>query len=210
MIIQSRIEGQGLKSRSLQRGSLRAIGVWSVAILCGSLVAACSGTIETPTDEFPPREGGRSQAATDDDSPAPPRTPAATPSNNNPPVASNNDDEELPAAPADDEEETPAEETPADEPAAGALSFENDIQPIFNTTCGPCHAEQGLYGVSIGDPDIATAYESAVDLEARVLDRIGAGTMPPPCGGGAPGDPNCITEDDFADVEAWYEAGAPE
>jgi cytochrome c553 len=210
MIIQSRIEGQGLKSRSL-----RAAGVWSVAILCGSILAACSGTIETPTEEFPPREGGRSQAATgDDDNDAPPpRAPATTPapSTSNPPVASNNDDDELPADPADDEEEPPAEEPPAEEPpAAGALSFENDIQPIFNATCGPCHAEQGLAGVSIGDPDIATAFESAVDFEDRVMARIDLGTMPPPCGGGAPGDPGCISEDDLADVEAWYAAGAPE
>jgi hypothetical protein len=189
------------------------MGVWSVALLCGSIVAACSGTIETPTEEFPAREGGRSQAATDDDNDTPPRTPAATPSpsnnNNNPPVASNDDDEEVPAAPADDDEEPAGE--PAEEPAAGGdLSFATDIQPIFNVTCGPCHAEQGLYGVSIGDPDIETAYQSAVDLEDRVLDRIGSGTMPPPCSGGAPGDSGCITEEDLADVEAWYAAGAPE
>jgi hypothetical protein len=64
--------------------------------------------------------------------------------------------------------------------------------------------------VSIGDPDIAVAYESAVNFEARVLARIDMGTMPPPCGGGAPGDSGCISEEDLADVEAWYEAGAPE
>lgn len=211
MIIQSRIQGQGLKNRSLQNRSWRGIGVWSVALLCGSIVAACSGTIETPTEEFPPRAGGRSQAATDDDDNAPPRTPAATPaapSNNNPPVASNDDDDELPAPAGDDEE--PAEEPAEETPAAGDLSFATDIQPIFNQTCGPCHAEAGQSGVSIGDPDIDTAFESAVDFEDRVLERIDLGTMPPPCGGGAPGDPGCISEEDLADVEAWYAAGAPE
>jgi cytochrome c553 len=174
----------------------------SLAILCGSIAAACSGTIETPTEEFPPREGNRPAATngnnTTGSTTTPPRTPAATPPNN-----SAADD-----PPADD---PPADDPPADDPpAASALSFEDDIQPIFNQTCGPCHAETGQSGVSIGDPDIPTAYESAVNFEARVLARIDIGTMPPPCLGGAPGDPGCISEEDLADVEAWYAAGAPE
>lgn len=209
MIIQSRIEGKGLKSRSL-----RAAGVWSVAILCGSIVAACSGTIETPTEEFPPREGGRSQAATDDDNDAPPRAPAATPpANNNPPVASNDDDDELPApAPADDDEEDPpAGEPPAEEPpAAGALSFENDIHPIFSDTCGPCHAGAGSGGQDIGGPDIESALQDALDFEDRVIATIETGSMPLGCGGPPGSSPACMSEEDFADVEAWYAAGAPE
>jgi hypothetical protein len=211
MIIQSKIQARGLQPRSLG-----AIGVWSVAILCGSLVAACSGTIDTPTEEFPPREGGRS-AAPDDDTP---RAPTATPtpsSNNNdddddapPPVASNNNP--APVGNTDDEDEPPPADDVEEPPAAGGggLSFEADIQPIFNTTCGPCHVgAQAIAGVNIGDSDIDAALESAIDFEDRVIFRIEQGTMPPPCGGGAPGDSGCIAEDDFADVQAWYEAGAP-
>lgn len=211
MIIQSRNQRQGLKIR----GSLAAVGVWSLALLCGSLAAACSGTIETPTEEFPARTGG-STAADDDDDVAPPRTPApaANDDDDEPPPVASNDSDDSPAAPADDEEEPPAapaddEEEPPAAPA-GDISFATDVQPIFNSTCGPCHAEQGLAGVSIGDPDVDTAFDSAVDREARVLARIEAGTMPPPCGGGAPGDSGCITEEDLATVEAWYAAGAPE
>jgi hypothetical protein len=189
------------------------MGVWSVALLCGSIVAACSGTIETPTEEFPPREGGRSQAATDDDNDTPPRTPAATPpANNNPPVASNDDDEELPpAAPADDEEDPPADDPPADDPpAAGTLSFETDIHPIFADTCGPCHAGAGSGGQDIGGPDIESALQDAIDFEDRVIATIESGSMPIGCGGPPGSGGNCMSEEDFADVEAWYEAGAPE
>lgn len=202
-----------MKNRSRHDGALRAIGVWSVAILCGSIVAACSGTIETPTDEFPPREGGSSQG-TANNATTTPRTPAATPPRSNPPVASNDDDDPVP--PAADDEDPPADDPPADDPpaddppAGGALSFEADIHPIFENTCSPCHADQGIAGVKIGDADVAAALESAIDFEDRVLARIEMGTMPPPCGGGAPGDAGCIGEDDFADLQAWYEAGAPE
>ncbi|HTV24791.1 MAG TPA: hypothetical protein VMG12_39130 [Polyangiaceae bacterium] len=193
---------------------MAAIGVWSIALLCGSL-AACSGTIETPTEEFPARTGGNSAAADDDDDAPPPRNPTPAASNDDdddvrpPPAASNDDDDPVPPAGNDDEEEpAPADDEPA--PAGGDISFATDVQPIFNSTCGPCHAEQGLAGVSIGNPDIDTAYDSAVDREEGVFRRIEAGTMPPPCGGGAPGDPGCISEEDLATIEAWYDAGTPE
>jgi len=187
----------------------------SLAILCGSIAVACSGTIETPTEEFPPREGGSSTATngnnTTGSTNTPPRTPAATPSNTN---NTNDDppaDDDPPAAPADDEEDPPADEPPADDPpaAAGDVSFATDVQPIFNQTCGPCHAEQGTAGVSIGDSDIDVALESAIEREEGVFRRIEAGTMPPPCGGGAPGDSGCISEEDLATIQAWYDAGSP-
>jgi hypothetical protein len=207
MIIQSRIEGKGLKNRSRLDRSLGAIGVWSVAILCGSIVAACSGTIETPTEEFPPRQGG-SQAETDDDDDSPPRAPA--PSNNNPPVASNNDDEEdPPVTPAgDDEEDPPAGDPPGgDDPPAAELSFEADIFPILESTCGPCHTSQTP---NLAGPDVDTAFDAATSGEDRVFARIDTGGMPLGCGGGEPGDPGCIAADDYETLSAWYEAGAPE
>jgi cytochrome c553 len=216
MIIQSKIQGRGFQNRSLKGRSLGAIGVWSVAILFGSLVAACSGTIETPTEEFPAREGGSSQA-TDDDDDTPPRTPAPAASNNDDddeptgPVASNDDDEPVDAQepPADDTEEPPADDT--EEPApAGDLSFASDISPIFSTSCGGCHGPAGFAGVSVADPDTEAALESAVNFEDAVIENIEAGDMPPPCNGGAPGDSGCVSAEDFADIQAWYEAGAPE
>lgn len=202
MIIQSKIQGQGL---------------WSVIVLCGSLVAACSGTIETPTEEFPPRQG--SQASDDDDngSPRPPANQPSASANDDDddapsaPVASDDDDEPLPT----DDEEDPAgdEEDPAggDEPApAGDVSFASDISPIFTTSCGGCHGPGGFGGVSIADSDVDAAFENAKEFEEEVIEKIEDGLMPPPCSGGAPGDPGCIPADDFAAVQAWYEAGAPE
>lgn len=187
--------------------------MWSV-ILCGSIVAACSGTIETPTEEFPARQGSNSAASTananDDARPAPrPQAPAANDDDDRPaaPVASNDDDDPVDEPAADDED------PPADDPPAGGatLSFADDIQPILVQTCGPCHdGVSATAGVTIADSDVDAAFENAVDREDRVLARIDQGTMPPGCLGGAPGDPGCISEDDLADLEAWYEAGAPE
>jgi len=188
------------------------MGMWS-AILCGSIAAACSGTIETPTEEFPARQGNSAAADDDDDNAAPaPRPQAPAPSNDDdddgpaaPPVASNDDDDALP--PADDEEE-PAAPPVEEEPAAGALSFEADVQPIFADTCGPCHGAAAQSGVNIGDDDVEAAFDNAVEKEDRVFDRIEAGTMPPGCSG-PPGSSGCMTEEDFAVIEAWYEAGTP-
>jgi hypothetical protein len=209
MIIQSRIQRQALQNGA----SLRAIGMCSLAILCGSVVAACSGTIETPTEEFPARTSGSRPAADDDDNAAPTRTPAPAAPASNPPVASANDDDDPPVAPAAGEDDPPAaEDPPAEEdppPATVDLSFEDDIHPIFESTCGPCHAATAQSGVSIADSDIESALENAVDREDRVLARIEQGTMPPGCAGGALGDSGCMSEADFADVEAWYAAGAP-
>lgn len=192
---------------------LPGMSLWSV-VLCGALVSACSGSIETPTDEFPARQGGSRAAADDDDAAPAPRPQAPAANNDRPaPVASNDDDDALPPAGNDDEEDPlpPAgdddEEDPA--PAGGGVSFANDVQPIFNTTCGPCHAEQGLAGVFIGDSDIDAAFENAVDREDRVFARIEAGTMPPGCSGPPGSGAPCMTEEDFAVVEAWYEAGTP-
>ena len=210
MIIQSRIQRRGLKIR----GSLTAMGMWS-AILCGSIAAACSGTIETPTEEFPARQGNSAAADDDDDNAAPaPRPQAPAPSNDDdddgpaaPPVASNDDDDPLPPA-GDDDEEEPAAPPVEEEPAAGALSFEADVQPIFADTCGPCHGAAAQSGVNIGDDDVEAAFDNAVEKEDRVFDRIEAGTMPPGCSG-PPGSSGCMTEEDFAVIEAWYEAGTP-
>ena len=218
MIITPKIQGTGVLL-SLGRRS----APWIVALAAGSLFLACSGTIDTPTDEYPSR--GSNAAANDDDedtaaanddddddAPAPPRP--------QPPAANNDDDDEDPPAQpaADDDEEPPVddEEPPADEdpppaPApSGGVTFASDVFPILNTACAPCHAGDGFGGNNIGGPDVDEAFEEASTLAARVVDRISSGGMPPACAGGSPGDSGCVSEDDFATIEEWIEAGTPE
>lgn len=181
---------------------------------------ACSGTIDTPTDEYPNRGSNASAndddddtaAANDDDdddAPAPPTTPRPQP-----PAANNNDDddEDPPAQPAgEDDEDPPVEEEPAEEPApSGGVTFEADVFPILSTACAPCHAGSTFGGNDVGGPDLETAFDEASRVADRVVARISAGGMPPACAGGEPGDSGCVSEEDLATIEAWVEAGLPE
>jgi hypothetical protein len=212
MLIQLKFNGRG--SRSLV--SSRSIGSLAMALVCGSLVAACSGTIETPTEEFPSRSDRNAAAADDDDdapaAPAPrPTAQANTPAR---PVVNEAEDEDEPAA-VDPEEEVEAvdpeeeEEEPAAEPA-GDVSFASDVQPIFNTGCGPCHVSLTSGGQNIGSEDLGEAFDDSVAFEDAVLRDIASGRMPIGCGGPPGSGGNCISEEDFATIEAWYAAGAPE
>jgi hypothetical protein len=91
------------------------------------------------------------------------------------------------------------------------LSFARDIQPIFAQRCGTCHVTDGSAGHNVGSPDIDVAYADAVELGQTLLDRINGGGMPPSyadppnnCANGAgPGDPGCVTIDEFERVQAW-------
>jgi hypothetical protein len=195
MIMQLKFKGCGLQ---------RAIGYWAFAILCGSAAAACSGTIETPTEENP-----REQADDDDAPVTPPRQQA---NNNN--AADDEEEEEQVAPPVDEEEEElPAaeeeEELPANPPAAGSLAFEADVWPIFNGQCGPCHVGQRTVH-SIGSDDIETALQDSIDFEDEVIAELESGDMPLGCGGPPGSGGNCVSEEDFETIEAWYAAGAPE
>jgi hypothetical protein len=208
MLIQLKFNGRG--SRSLV--SSRTIGSLAMALVCGSLVAACSGTIETPTEEFPARSERNAAAADDDDdAPAPP-APRPTAQANTParPAAPEADEDE--AAGADPEEEVEAEE-PEEEPAAapaGDVSFASDVQPIFNASCGPCHVGGGSGGQNIGSEDLEEAFDDSVAFEELVLRDIEEGTMPLGCGGPPGSGGNCVSEEDFETIKAWYAAGTPE
>lgn len=217
MIITPKIQGTGVLF-SLGRRS----APWIVALAAGSIFLACSGTIDTPTDEYPNR--GSNAAANDDDddtaaanddddddAPAPPRP--------QPPAANDDDDDDAPAQPAaEDDEEPPVDEEPpgdepppAEEPApSGGVTFEADVFPILSTACAPCHAGSTFGGNDVGGPDLETAFEEASRVADRVVDRISTGGMPPACAGGDPGDSGCVSEDDLATIEAWVEAGLPE
>lgn len=182
---------------------LRAAGQWAAAVLCGSIVAACSGTIDTPTDENPPRRAERTQtpAAAAPNNPRP-QAPAEEEEEDDdpPPVASTNTED----PPATDDEEDDEEPAPT-----GDVSFASDIWPIFNSQCGPCHVSAGIVS-NFGDPDIDQAFENSEGFEAQVLGVIESGRMPQTCGGGDPGAAGCLSVADAAAIEAWYEAGAPE
>jgi uncharacterized protein YceK len=195
---------------------LRFINTCALALLCGSVISACSGTIDTPSQEYPARQADDDSAAGGTSS-SPPRasnsTASAGTASTPPRAASNAADDDAPAA--DDETPAAADEDPPaadDEPAAATtdLAFETDIWPIFQTDCGPCHVSANLGGQNIGNADVDAAFADATRTGDRVVIRIEAGGMPPACSGGAPGDSGCVSEDDLQKIKDWYAAGAPE
>ena len=98
----------------------------------------------------------------------------------------------------------------------GALSFAGDVLPILRADCGDCHA----YFLPFASDDPQESYEVATEqtsydgmdqprydvIVARALD----GSMPPQCGGGAPGSStDCITEQDLQIIRDWVDSGDP-
>jgi mono/diheme cytochrome c family protein len=92
------------------------------------------------------------------------------------------------------------------------VSFEADVYPILSSACAPCHGANGFSGVSVADPDVEAALDSAKDSEAGILSRVGDGDrpMPPSCSGAPGSGGSCLTVEQFETLEAWYEAGGPE
>jgi hypothetical protein len=205
MIMQLKFKSCGLQ---------RAVGYLAFAVLCGSAAVACSGTINTPSEENPPRQAGND----DDEDPEPVAQAGA--GNTNTGNDDDDDDDAVVPPPGDDDEEDPPadpppgdddeEDPPADPPPSGDLSFEADVWPIFNGQCGGCHVTQGLGQQNIGSDDIPTALQDARDFEAEVIAELEEGSMPLGCGAPPGGGGLCVSEEDFATIEAWYAAGAPE
>jgi mono/diheme cytochrome c family protein len=173
-----------------------------IAALCASMAVACSGTIDTQgTQRSAPvaatGAGGAPPVAANNAragapavvSPAPGNAPAAQPPAA--PVIQEEDDAEEPEAPA----------------AGGALSFESDVWPIFNGQCGSCHVTGGSGDQNIGSEDLEVALEDALRLEAAVISTIESGAMPLGCGNPPGGGGNCVSEEDFALIQEWYEQG---
>ena len=209
MIITPKILGTGVVL-SLGRRS----APWAMALAAGSIFLACSGTIDTPTDEYPTRSSNA--AAADDQEDEDDDTQAANTTPRAPVVAppADDDDDDAPAAPTDDDDDAPAappEEEVEEVPAAGGggLAFEADVWPILNTTCGPCHAGSTFGGNDIGDTDVANAFDEATRVADRIIARVEGGTMPPACTGD-PGSAGCMSVEDFDTVKSWVEAGTPE
>lgn len=203
-------------SRGLHRvacqNALRWIGLLGSSI---ALLAACGGTIEqTDVDQQHLENGsnGKPQAKAPEASTPAKTTPAASNQTAAAPAAAT----PKPAAtetPAADDEDPPAaddEDPPASTTTASAdLKFETDIWPIFNTSCGPCHVAGSSGGQSIGNTDKTKALADAKSFKDAIISDINSGAMPLGCGKPPGGGGNCVSADDFADIKAWYDAGAP-
>lgn len=100
--------------------------------------------------------------------------------------------------------------------ALGVVSFAADIHPIFVQSCGPCHVTDGSAGHNVGGPDVAAAYAEAVNIGERLIERVDEGGGMPPsyadppnnCVGG-PGDPGCLTLEEFALLQTWFAQCSP-
>ena len=101
----------------------------------------------------------------------------------------------------------------------GIVSFEANIQPIFAASCGPCHVADGSAGHNVGG-ELPGAYDDAVRISPRLVERINGGGMPPSyadppndCGGEGrgdqPGDPGCLTVEQVSLVQTWIEQCYP-
>jgi hypothetical protein len=112
-----------------------------------------------------------------------------------------------------EEEPLPVEEEPTEmepvEDLGDALSFERDVHPFLERLCGPCHATQGVAGHNVGSPNVDVAYDFALRLGNRLVQRS-AGSMPPRsrCSGEI-GTPGCLTAEELATLEDWFEQGSP-
>ncbi len=105
-------------------------------------------------------------------------------------------------------------------PAVGATSYVDHAQPILGAKCGGCHTTGASGGHSVGTTygdsqgDAYSCEDSSV-AECSV-ERIADGTMPAGknCGGVVADDADnadiCVTESEFAILEAWIAVGSPE
>jgi len=100
------------------------------------------------------------------------------------------------------------------------VSFEQDVHPIFATSCGPCHVTDSEGNHNVGGPDLAVAYDQAVDLGQFLVTRVNGGGMPPldadppnDCGaqnrGDQPGDPGCLTVAQVELIQTWIDQCYP-
>jgi hypothetical protein len=193
------------------RSAARWIGLLGSSV---ALLAACGGSIEqTDVDQQHLENNSNGKQLT--------KAPeAATPAKTTPAASSQTAAAPAPTTPkpaaaepppaADDTDPPAADDPPASTTTTSAdLKFETDIWPIFNTSCGPCHVAGSSGGQSIGSTDKTKALADAKSFKDAIISDISSGAMPlgcakPPGGGG-----NCVSAEDFADIKAWFDAGAP-
>jgi hypothetical protein len=91
------------------------------------------------------------------------------------------------------------------------VTYTADIQPILVANCSPCHSVDNS-----GGHNAASSYDDAVERADDIVDEIESGGMPESgsgnvgCDGGDPGDPGCVSAEDFALIQQWVEDGTPE
>lgn len=93
-------------------------------------------------------------------------------------------------------------------PNAGAVTFTNDIRPILLANCGRCHASGGL--PQFASANAATGYAVAFRERNEIISEIRSGGMPEDTCDGPPGSNGCVSVADFALIQQWVAAGAPE
>jgi hypothetical protein len=90
-------------------------------------------------------------------------------------------------------------------PVAEAVSFEDEVWPIFMMSCNPCHTTGRSGGQSVGSATLATAFADAMRVSPRLVGRLNGGGMPPNCN--TAGTAPCIPLDDLQIVEDWVAGG---
>jgi hypothetical protein len=95
--------------------------------------------------------------------------------------------------------------------SGAGVSYARDIQPILQAQCSPCHTTD-----NDGRHNAASSYADAVRVSADIVREISTGGMPESgsgnqgCNRGDPGDPGCVSAEDFALIQRWVAAGTPE
>ena len=97
---------------------------------------------------------------------------------------------------------------PVTPPAGDAVTFTADIRPILLDNCGRCHASGGL--PQFASNDAARGYDVAFAERNSIVSEISGGDMPADTCNGAPGSNGCVSAEDFALIQQWVAAGAPE
>jgi len=97
---------------------------------------------------------------------------------------------------------------PVTPPPADAVTFTADIRPILLDNCGRCHASGGL--PNFASNDAARGYDVAFAERNSIVGEIRGGDMPADTCNGAPGSNGCVSVADFALIQQWVAAGAPE
>lgn len=94
---------------------------------------------------------------------------------------------------------------PPPDMTSSAVTYWQDVEPIFYTNCQSCHTAGGIGPFAIDDPDTAAAYAS------RIVTETAARKMPPwPPGGDTPAllHTRSLTDAQIATIKAWSDGGA--
>jgi hypothetical protein len=91
-------------------------------------------------------------------------------------------------------------------PTGDAVSFQQDVWPIFMQRCAPCHTTGRSGGQSVGSATLATALADARRVGEELATRLDGGGMPPGCN--TAGTAPCIPLNELQIVEDWLDDGS--